>query len=51
MEKLRAYWRSAVAYYHTPKGHHDILDYGRAVLIILLVMAAALLLAHYLFAR
>ena len=41
MQLVKAYWRSAIAYWHTPKGHHDIVDYARAVGIIILVMMAA----------
>jgi len=46
MKCLAAYWRSVQRYWQTPKGHHDIVDYARAIVIIIGVMIAAVLLVR-----
>ena len=35
MKKLCGYLKSIYHYYQDPKGHHDIVDYARAGLIVL----------------
>ncbi len=41
MNILRGYWRTLRQYWATPKGRHDSLDYGKAVLFILLTILLA----------
>ena len=43
MKILRGYWRTLRQYLSTPKGRHDSLDYGKAVLFILLTILLAYL--------
>lgn len=40
MDRLKAYLRTIRLYYADTKGHHDILDYGRCILLIMTVIAA-----------
>lgn len=37
-EKLAGYLRTLRQYYKDPKGHHDVLDYSRCMLLILTVI-------------
>ena len=43
MNILCGYWRTLRQYLATPKGQHDSLDYGKALLLIILTMVLACL--------
>ena len=40
MISLAGYWRTLQQYWRSPKGRHDILDYARAALAVILTVAA-----------
>lgn len=42
MKKLCGYLKSIYQYYKDPKGHHDIVDYARAGLIMVTTILVAL---------
>lgn len=41
MKLLTGYWRTLGQYWRDPKGRHDIIDYGRAAVFLLLTILGA----------
>lgn len=43
------YWKTLKQYWSTPKGHHDIIDYSRAIIIILTISLIISIILIYFF--
>ena len=46
MEQILGYWKTIKQYYTNTKGRHDILDYGRAMMMIFLVMVLVIVVVY-----